>query len=165
VTLSIYLISAVILIVALFLSYFLFRKKPPLETLPDRQIEVTQPKEIEVPLIKLPPRTYEPFSNTRAVELLGLSQEEADMFIGELIAQLDTELPHLEEAVQQKNHEKIETISHSLKGSATSLGTGGVSDVLIDFNTYVKTGNDNQIIEAHLDNLKHYLIDLKRVYG
>jgi len=87
------------------------------------------------------------------------------MFIGELIAQLDTELPHLEKAVQQKDYEKIETISHSLKGSATSLGTGGVSDVLIDFNTYIKTGNDNQIIEAHLDNLKHYLIDLKRVYG
>lgn len=87
------------------------------------------------------------------------------MFIGELIEQFNSELPALEEAVQQKNHARIETISHSLKGSSTSLGTGGVSDVLIDFNTYVKTGNDMRIIEAHLDNLKHYLIDLKRVFG
>ncbi len=164
-TLSIYVITIVLLVTALFLLYLLFRPKLPLETLSDKQMDVSRPKEIEVPLIELPSKIYNPFSNARAVEFLGLSQEEADMFIGELIAQLDTELPHLEKAVQQKDYEKIETISHSLKGSATSLGTGGVSDVLIDFNTYIKTGNDNQIIEAHLDNLKHYLIDLKRVYG
>ena len=173
VTLSIYLIIIVLLLVTVSFIYLLVRKKHPRETLSCKKQEpsslhiqpIITPAEIKIPPIELPSKIYKPFSNARAVDLLGLSQEEADMFIGELIEQFNSELPALEEAVQQKNHARIETISHSLKGSSTSLGTGGVSDVLIDFNTYVKTGNDSQIIEAHLENLKHYLIDLKRVFG
>ena len=154
--------------------YFLLRKKEPRETIPKRDEKVatlhvptptTTPEEKKLPLVELPSKTYEPFNNSRAVELLGLSQEEADMFIGELIAQFDAEFSHLEEAVRQKDYKRIETISHSLKGSSTSLGTGGVSDVLIDFNTYVKTGTDMQVIEAHLENLKHYLAGLRRAFG
>ncbi|MCX6073677.1 MAG: Hpt domain-containing protein [Campylobacterales bacterium] len=172
-TLSLYLIVIALLIVTISFVYLVFRKKYPRETISDKHQEpsplhvqtVITPEEIKIPPIELPSKTYKPFSNDRAVELLGLSQEDADMFIGELIQQFDAELSNLEEAVRAKNYERIETISHSLKGSSTSLGTGGVSDVLIDFNTYVKTGNDSRIIEAHLENLKHYLVDLKRVFG
>ncbi len=125
----------------------------------------TLPKDVEIPAIELPSRIYEPFSNARAVEFLSLSQEDADMFIGELIEQFDAELSNLEEAIDQENYAKIESISHMLKGSATSLGTGGVSSVLIDFNTYVKTGTEMRIIKTHMENFKHYLVDLKKVYG
>ena len=128
----------------------------------------TKPEPIveEKPQVILPKRDYPHFDNARAVEQLGLSQEEADMFITELIELIDTELSGLETAVHNEEYDIIENISHMIKGSATSLGSGGVADVLVDFNTYVKDEEPNiKVIHAHLDNLKHYLDELKKQFG
>ena len=111
------------------------------------------------------PTPYPEFSNARAVEELGLSQEEADLFIGELVTQMEEEMPGLEAAVDTNNAEKVEKISHMLKGSATNLGTGGVSDVLVAFNTYVKTGRDPEVIRRHMHDLHFYFEALKARFG
>lgn len=110
------------------------------------------------------PRPYPEFSNARAVEQLGLSQEEADMFISELVIQIDEELPNLDAAVAEHDVEQVERLSHKLKGSATSLGEGGVADVLVDFNTYCKSGDDAGVIQDHLNNLKYYFEQLKEQF-
>jgi len=136
------------------------KSEPVVEVVPK-----PEPKVEVIPEIELPKKEYQKYSNSRAMEQLGLSQEEADMFIGELIDQIDSEIPGLETAIQNKDLEKIESISHMIKGSATSLGSGGVADVLIDFNTYVKGGDDKQIIQAHFENLKYYLVELKSQFS
>ena len=96
---------------------------------------------------------YEKFNNMRAVEQLGLSQEEADMFVKELIEQIDEELPKLEAAIEKKEFEQIDDISHMIKGSSASLGSGGVADLLTEMNEYCKKGRDIEIIKEYLYNL------------
>lgn len=107
---------------------------------------------------------YPPYDSTRAIESLGLSEEETEMFVRELIDQIETEIPTLEAALEAGEHETLERVSHMLKGSSTSLGTGGVADVLVAFNTYCKTGNDLEVIAGHLEDLKHYFEALKSEY-
>ncbi len=51
-----------------------------------------------------------------------------------------------------------------VKGSATNLGTGGISDVLVDFNTYMKTDNDTSVIAGHMRNLNRALKELKEQF-
>jgi HPt (histidine-containing phosphotransfer) domain-containing protein len=59
----------------------------------------------------------------------------------------------------------MERLTHSIKGSSTTVGTGGVSDLLVDFNTYLKTGRELAIAEAYLEQLKHYCEELKQQYS
>ncbi|WP_345977514.1 hypothetical protein [Sulfurimonas sp. HSL3-7] len=107
---------------------------------------------------------YPPFDNTRAMEEFGLPKEDADEFIVDLIQQIEEEMPALEVAVQAQDNKQIENISHMIKGSATNLGTGGAADVLIDFNTYMKTGNDPLVIAGHMRNLHRSLAELKEQF-
>jgi len=138
---------------------------------PAEEIAVEIPAEVEVPAeaveVEVPfePRPYPEFNNARAVEQLGLSQEEADMFISELVTQIEEELPNLDAAKDANDLEKLEKVSHMLKGSATSLGEGGVADVLVDLNTYCKEGSDPRIIAEHLNNLHFYFERLKEKFA
>lgn len=111
------------------------------------------------------PKAYPEFNNARAVEQLGLSQEEADLFIGELVTQIEEEIPNLDAALEANDVERLEKVSHMLKGSATSLGEGGVADVLVAFNTYCKTGKDPKILREHLENLRYYFGKLKEKFA
>lgn len=117
----------------------------------------------EVPAFE--PTPYPEFDNARAVEQLGLSQEEADMFISELVTQIEEEIPNLEAAIGTHDVDKVERISHMLKGSATSLGEGGVADALVAFNTYCKTGDDPEVIRHHMNNLTFYFERLKEKFA
>ncbi|OQX60191.1 MAG: hypothetical protein B5M52_00920 [Helicobacteraceae bacterium 4484_230] len=110
-------------------------------------------------------KQYDKFNNARAVEQLGLSQDEADMFIKELIQQIDDELPKLEAAIDNEDFEQIDDISHMIKGSSSSLGSGGVADVLSDMNEYSKEGRDIEIIRDYLYNLKYYFNELKTQFA
>lgn len=154
---------------------------------PEAKIEVPEPIAEEIPVVieeevavevappveeavaetakAFEPRVYPEFNNARAVEQLGLSQEEADLFIGELVTQIEEELPNLDAALAAKDLEKLEKVSHMLKGSATSLGEGGVADILVELNTYCKDGSDMEVIEEHLKNLHYYFAKLKEKFG
>jgi len=107
---------------------------------------------------------YAPFDHSRTMEEFGLSKEDADDFIVELIQQIEAEMPALETAVETKDNKRIEDISHMIKGSATNLGTGGAADVLVDFNTYMKTGGDPAVIAMHMRHLHRALGDLKEQF-
>lgn len=151
------------------------KPEPKIETKPEPKPEVkVEPKpepkpepepKIEVPkeTKKLPEANYPQFTHVRLVEM-GLSDEEAKEFVAELIPQLEVEIPLIEAAIQAGDFHKIERLTHGIKGSATNLGTGGVSDLLTDYNTYLKTGTDSDIAQAYLEHLVHYTNELKTQY-
>lgn len=113
---------------------------------------------------ELPEANYPAFTHVRLLEM-GLSDEEAEEFVGELIPQIEVEIPLIETALQGGDFHEIERLTHGIKGSATNIGTGGVSDLLDDYNTYVKTGTDIDIAKAYLEHLIHYTAELKEQYN
>lgn len=129
------------------------------------QVRPEKRAEPEAPVTSFEPKPYPEYDNTRAMEQLGLSQEEADMFISELVVQIEEELPNLDAAYEQNDLERLEKVSHMLKGSATSLGQGGVADILVELNTYCKSGKDRGVIGDHLKNLHYYFGKLKEKFG
>jgi len=141
--------------------------EPIVEVKPEPEIKQEQKPEpkIEVPkeTKKLPEANYPQFTHVRLVEM-GLSDDEAKEFVAELIPQIEVEIPLIEAAIQDGDFHKIERLTHGIKGSATNLGTGGVSDLLTDYNTYLKTGTDSDIAQAYLEHLVHYTNELKTQY-
>lgn len=127
---------------------------------PEPKVEAPEPEKIK----ELPEAKYPEFTHVRLVEM-GLSEEEAKEFVAELIPQLETEIPLIEAAMQEEDLHKIERLTHGIKGSATNLGTGGVSDLLVEYNTYLKTGTDIEIAEAYFKHLKRYTNELKIQYS
>jgi HPt (histidine-containing phosphotransfer) domain-containing protein len=111
----------------------------------------------------LPKGEYPDFNYTRLVEM-GLSEEEALEFIQELIPQIDTQIPLIDEALQIPDFEKMERLTHSIKGSSTTIGTGGVSDLLVEYNTYLKTGDKVEVAQAYQEHLKRYFEKLKKQF-
>ncbi|MDM5271750.1 Hpt domain-containing protein [Sulfurovum sp. zt1-1] len=140
------------------------------EIKPEPEVIVEEPKaeekvEIEVTVAEeLPPCDYPPFDHTRTVESLGLSEEEAKEFVCELVTQIDTHIPLIKKELETENFHQLEKLTHSIKGSATNLGTGGVSDLLVDFNTYLKTGTDMKIVQHYCSSLENYAQQLKDQY-
>lgn len=188
--LSIFVLLVVLLIVFEFRNerkYQKERRERRRKTIPDKRKNLSQeqkrsepePKpepEIEIELEpeprtealketkKLPEANYPKFTHSRLVEM-GLSDEEAKEFVGELIPQIETHYPLIEKAIQESDFDQLERLTHGIKGSASNLGTGGVSDLLNDYNTYLKTGTDLDIINAYFAHLKHYNDELKAEYA
>jgi len=113
---------------------------------------------------KLPEVNYPDFNHNRLIEM-GLSEDEAKAFVVELIPQIEEQIPLLEKAVKAEDYVAIERLTHSLKGSATNIGSGGVSDLLIEYNTYLKTGDNYAIVQAYLKHLIDYTQALKLQYN
>jgi HPt (histidine-containing phosphotransfer) domain-containing protein len=134
---------------------------PKTEEKIEPKIEV--PKEEVKEAKKLPEANYPPFTHARLVEM-GLSDEEAKEFVAELIPQIEEQIPLIEEAMNIPDFHQMERLTHSIKGSATNIGTGGVSDLLVAYNTYLKTGTDIDEAKAYFEHLKHYTQELKEQY-
>ena len=136
-------------------------KKPT--TAPSPKKETTPPASAEekAPQSALPSGEYPEFSYKRLLDM-GLSDEEAREFVQDLIPQIDEQIPKIEEAMEIPDYHKMERLTHSIKGSSTNLGEGGVADVLVDYNTYLKSGKDMSIIRAYHNHLITYLDKLKQ---
>ncbi len=137
-------------------------KKPEPKPEPEPKLE-PEPEAIKETK-ELPEANYPQFTHVRLIEM-GLSDEEAKEFVAELIPQIETEIPLIEAAIQEGDFHQLEKLTHGIKGSATNLGTGGVSDLLADYNTYVKTGTDVDIAKAYLEHLIRYTNELKAQYA
>ncbi len=134
--------------------------EPVVTEIKTETVEVTEkPKTITISLGK-----YPKFDHSRLLKM-GLSEEEAKEFVAELIPQIETQIPLIKEAMATSDFHNMERLTHSIKGSSTTVGTGGVSDLLVDFNTYLKTGTEPAIVEAYLEQLKHYCEELKEQYA
>jgi len=112
----------------------------------------------------LPECNYPKFSHARLVDM-GLSDDESREFVAELIPQLEQQIPLIEEVMNISDFHQMERLSHSIKGSATNIGTGGVSDLLVECNTYLKTGTDIDIAKVYFENLVRYTAELKAQYN
>ncbi len=136
------------------------KEKEPVEKKPEPELI---PEPIVTKKIDLPEASYPKFNHSRLLDM-GLSQEDAKEFVQELIPQIEAQIPLIKEARVISDFQAMEQLTHSIKGSSTTVGTGGVSDLLIDFNTYLKTGTEVIIAEAYLEHLKHYCEELKKQY-
>ena len=143
------------------------KPEPTVEVKPEPEVKEeprTEPKTETVKETKaLPEANYPPFTHVRLVEM-GLSDEEAKEFVAELIPQLETQILRIEEAIDIPDFNEMERLTHEIKGAATNLGTGGVSDLLVEWNSYLKTGTDTDIARAYFKLLKHYTNELKVQY-
>jgi len=165
-----------------------FKKKPDISTLskapvadkpiieveeksipvPQEEVKQEEPKKDEEkkeePAKKLPQANYPGFTHKRLIDM-GLSDTEAREFVQELIPQLETQIPLIEEVLNIPDFHQVERLTHSIKGSATNIGTGGISDLLTEYNTYLKTGTDIDIAKTYFEHLKHYTEKLKTQYA
>jgi len=110
----------------------------------------------------IPTKVFSPYDNTRAVEEMGLTKEEADNFVLELIKALESEIPRIEESILNSDMKTLEEIVHTITGSSSTLGSGGVSSALISFYTAVQHRDSLQELYVHLQNVKYYLAELKK---
>ena len=113
---------------------------------------------------ELPQANYPTFSHQRLIDM-GLSDDEAKEFVQELIPQLELQIPLIEEVLNSSDFHQMERLTHSIKGSATNIGTGGISDLLTEWNTYLKTGTDIDIAKTYFEHLTHYTQELKAQYA
>lgn len=125
------------------------------EVLPEAEIEETK---------ELPTCEYPPFTHVRLVEM-GLSDDEATEFVNELIPQLEEQIPLIEIEIANGDFHQVERLTHGIKGSATNLGTGGISDLLVEYNTYLKSGTDIDVVKAYQVHFIHYIEELKKQYA
>lgn len=112
----------------------------------------------------LPPVDYGTFDHSRLIGM-GLSEEEAVTFVKELIAQTKAEIPRIKEAIEAEDFIQMERLTHTLKGSATNIGSGGIADLLVQYNTYLKTGEEVAVAKAYLNHLQDSLEKLSRQYA
>ncbi len=124
----------------------------------------TTPPETQREMIKLPRADYPRFDHSRLIDM-GLSQEEAKTFIQELITQIKTQIPLIKEAMYDLDFHNMERLTHSIKGSATNIGTGGISDLLVDYNTYLKTGTEITVAQRYFMYLQYQLKMLEKQYA
>jgi len=125
--------------------------------------EIAPAVKIEEKTYDLPACEYPKFDYSRLLKM-GLSEDEAIEFIKELIPQIKTQLPLIKETMDKRDFQNMERLTHSLKGSSTTVGTGGVSDLLVEFNTYLKTGKDIPVAETYLKHLNHYTDELEKQF-
>jgi len=116
------------------------------------------------PAKDLPACEYPPFSHIRLVEM-GLSDDEAVEFVAELVPQLEEQIPLIKETLDANDFHKTERLTHGVKGSATNIGTGGVSDLLVEWNTYLKSGDDIDVAKAYFEAYIIYTEKLKVQYS
>ena len=115
--------------------------------------------------ITIPTKVYPKFDNSRAVDEMGLTQEEADAFVLDLIKAIDAEIPSIDKALNNGDYKSLEEIVHTITGTSATLGSGGISSALISFYASVQHHDSLQKLFIHQQNVKHYLSSLKEEYS
>ncbi len=115
--------------------------------------------------VVIPTKLHPKYDNSRAVDEMGLTQEEADSFVLDLIKAIDAEIPRIEEFLLQSDQKEVEEIVHTITGTSSTLGSGGVSSALISFYTAVQHRDSLKELYVHLQNVKYYLAELKEQCG
>lgn len=111
--------------------------------------------------VDIPTKQYPLYNNARAVDEMGLSQEDADAFVHDLIKAINTEIPKIESSILRNDYKSLEEIVHTISGSSATLGSGGVASALISFYAAVQHRDSWQKLYVHLQNVKYYLNELQ----
>ncbi len=137
--------------------------KKPMEQKPMEQKSVDKKTAEVKETIRLPDCHYPAFNHARLTKM-GFSKEETDEFLQELIEQIDTQLPVMEDAILQKDYTTLDSALHTIKGSTSTIGTGGISDLIDAFNLYIHKDKEPKVISHYMKYFKHYFEALKTQY-
>jgi len=161
-----YIIIAVVLVVIVIAVIISQKKKSSPDTEETQKATASIPiEEIAESPKDLPQCEYAPFSHARLLEM-GLGEEEAEEFVQELIPEIENKLPSIKTLIESKKHEELERVIHGIKGASNNVGTGGVSELLSEFNTYIRSADiDSEILESYLAHLIKYTDALKKQYS
>lgn len=111
--------------------------------------------------ITIPTKLYPKFDNSRAVDEMGLTQEDADTFVLDLVKAIEAEIPKIDTALSNGDYKSLEEIVHTITGTSSTLGSGGISSALISFYAAVQHHDTLQKLFIHQQNVKYYLSSLK----
>jgi HPt (histidine-containing phosphotransfer) domain-containing protein len=131
------------------------KEQPKIDTTPTPKTE---------PSVELPECNFPDFDHSRLMDM-GLGEDDAKEFVGDLINQIDEQIPKIQNAIDEQDVKQVERLTHSIKGSSTNIGVGGVADLLVEFNTYTKNKANFTIIKEYFQQLKIYLQKLKDQYS
>lgn len=123
--------------------------------------EQTIDKKFEFLQVQIPTKQYPLYDSMRAVTEMDLTIEEVAGFVLDLIAAIDAEIPRMEEAILKSDYATLEEITHTLTGTSSTLGSGGISSAFICFYASVQHRDSIQEQYIHLQNIKFYLNELK----
>lgn len=76
-----------------------------------------------------------------ALERLGGDKEFLIELLGDLIQQVDQNLPELKKAVDDSNFSEVRSLAHGLKGAAANLGADKAMDVFLKLEMMGKNEN------------------------
>ena len=113
--------------------------------------------------LDMPKYNYVQFDHSRLIKM-GFSDKESKEFVMELIPQIASQMPALQEAIEKNDTALIDNITHDLKGAAGNIGSGGIADLMNDFNSYVKRGDAQEVLQAYYKHVEHYYKELKQQY-
>jgi len=125
--------------------------------------EISTKEQSQKRSLDMPKYNYVTFDHSRLVKM-GFSDKEAKEFVLELIPQIASQMPILQEAIEKKNITLIDEITHDIKGSSGNIGSGGITDLMNDFNAYIKRGDDIEVLQAYYKNVEYYYKALKQQY-
>lgn len=127
----------------------------------DEVIPLSNKKEITQEIFHIR-KEYPEFDIEVSAEELRMEVEEIEEFINEFIEQLDDRINELYKLYEQEKWEELERLIHLLKGSATNLRISGIADILIEFNTYLRSENiEKEQVKFLIDDLEYYFDKLK----
>lgn len=97
------------------------------------------------------------YNKQDAMKQLSLDESTVDMLLDNLFLTLDNDLKNLQEAIDEKNSEKIVKFSHYIKGACSSLAMNEASLILEDIEKKALKGE----VDFNLDELKSILKDIQ----
>jgi HPt (histidine-containing phosphotransfer) domain-containing protein len=109
-------------------------------------------------------RDYGNFSHQRLIDDMGLTDAEAQEFVQELIHQLEATVDELDRLIEAGEYERLERVTHGVKGASLNVGEGGVAQLLVDYNTYLKSASHPTIVQAYQQRFKELVAALKSQY-
>ena len=128
-------------------------------------IRVAEPPKTDAAEAPVPEATEIAGSGPAEASAETVSGTEADTSVLELVTQIEEALPELEAAAEAADTERLASVLHKLEASASSLGEGGVADLMAEFSTYCESGDDPQTLKTYLQDLRYHAEQLKSAFG
>ena len=143
----------------LFNIYLVNKEKSSIQSITKKQEFInTKEKEPEISSNSLFLST---FDKNDAITQLGLDESTVDMLLDNFFLTLDIDLQNIQNAIDEKDSNKIVHAAHYLKGSCANLMMNDAKDILEEIETKAK---DSQIA-FDLTQLKYIFKEIKKIYS
>jgi HPt (histidine-containing phosphotransfer) domain-containing protein len=120
-------------------------------------------KEInEVNKILSPNKIYPDFNIENPMNELGMDSQEVKEFLVEFIDQVIDQRVEIIKNIEVLNIENLEKLTHSIKGSSSSLRINGIGDCIAEFNNYLRRDDCKlEEIIKYMNDFDYYLEKFK----